>query len=276
MIQTALTFFRSSTVRWLLAILITLASAVYQRVTGPTYPVQGQIEFERSVVQYRLLRSHNSDHNQTVTIQAPDTTISAVLSYRRVPASESWTRVGMHRSSNQLIGEIPHQPPAGKVEYRIQLHRAGQEMSLPVDHNVVTRFKGDVPAVVLIPHILFMFLAMLYSTRAGIEALDHNSNPQKLAIWTIALLLLGGFIFGPLVQKYAFGTPWTGVPFGWDLTDNKTLIALLVWLAAIFVGRGKRKTHGWVVAAAIVTLVIFLIPHSLLGSELKYPELPRR
>ena len=41
----------------------------------------------------------------------------------------------------------------------------------------------------------------------------------------LLLLAVGGFILGPLVQNYAFGELWTGVPFGWDLTDNKTLIA---------------------------------------------------
>ena len=34
---------------------------------------------------------------------------------------------------------------------------------------VVIRFKGGVPAFILIPHILFMFLAMLFSTLAGLN-----------------------------------------------------------------------------------------------------------
>jgi len=33
------------------------------------------------------------------------------------------------------------------------------------------------------------------------------------------------------VQHYAFGQLWTGVPFGWDLTDNKTLLAALAWVS---------------------------------------------
>jgi hypothetical protein len=88
--------------------------------------------------------------------------------------------------------------------------------------------------------------------------------------WTIGLLLLGGFLFGPIVQKYAFGNFWTGVPFGYDLTDNKTLIALLAWLLALWSLRGGRSARGFVVAAAVIMLVIFLVPHSLLGSELRY------
>ena len=72
---------------------------------------------------------------------------------------------------------------------------------------------------------------------------------------------------GPLVQKYAFDELWTGVPFGWDLTDNKTLIAFIAWVIAYLFNR-KQESRYWVVAAMVVTLVVFSIPHSLFGSQL--------
>jgi hypothetical protein len=75
------------------------------------------------------------------------------------------------------------------------------------------------------------------------------------------------------VQKFAFGALWTGFPFGYDLTDNKTLIAFIGWIIAIIAGRNGRPARGWVLAAAILLLIIFLIPHSLLGSELDYSEM---
>jgi hypothetical protein len=83
---------------------------------------------------------------------------------------------------------------------------------------------------------------------------------------------VGGFVLGPLVQKLAFGTWWAGVPLGWDLTDNKTLIAMVIWIAALAAGRKGRGARGWILAASVLMLVVFLIPHSLMGSELKYPE----
>jgi hypothetical protein len=74
-------------------------------------------------------------------------------------------------------------------------------------------------------------------------------------------------IMGPLVQKYAFNELWTGVPYGWDLTDNKTLIAFLAWLIAYWVSR-KQESRIAIIAAMVVTIVIFSIPHSLFGSQL--------
>jgi hypothetical protein len=85
-------------------------------------------------------------------------------------------------------------------------------------------------------------------------------------------------ILGPVVQKYAFGAFWTGFPWGYDLTDNKTLIMWLAWLAACaFIGRRPRRREGSprvaVVLATVVMIVVYLIPHSLRGSELDYEKL---
>jgi hypothetical protein len=71
------------------------------------------------------------------------------------------------------------------------------------------------------------------------------------------------------VQKFAFGDLWTGVPFGWDLTDNKTLIAFIFWIIAVVMNRKKEKPF-YTILAAVVLLLIFSIPHSMFGSELDY------
>ena len=92
---------------------------------------------------------------------------------------------------------------------------------------------------------------------------------RKYSLWTLITLIAGGMILGPAVQKFAFGEFWTGVPFGWDLTDNKTLIALLFWILAVVMNK-KRNTRVYTLVAAVVTLIIFSIPHSMFGSELDY------
>ena len=178
----------------------------------------------------------------------------------------------MLRQGDRLVGYLPKQPPAGKLDYRVVLNDGGRDVSLTGETPVVIRFKGHVPLGVLLAHVIVMFAAMLLSTRAGLAALDKTDRPRVFAFWTIVLLFVGGFVLGPLVQKLAFGTWWTGVPLGWDLTDNKTLIAMVIWIVALAAGRKGRGARGWILAASVLMLVVFLIPHSLLGSELKYPE----
>ena len=64
---------------------------------------------------------------------------------------------------------------------------------------------------------------------------------------------MGGMILGPIVQNFAFGELWTGVPFGWDLTDNKTLIAFLFWIIAVVMNRKKEKPLYTILAAVVLT-----------------------
>jgi hypothetical protein len=255
---------------WIIAFLITASTALYQRLTGPSYPLTGKVLLGDTEIKYKLERTHETNKDYNLEIQAQAEDITGYVIYKRHKTDDPWNNVPMVRKEGSLQAKLPHQPPAGKLEYKVILAYKDKETSLSGDMPVIIRFKGAVPGPVLVPHIIVMFLAMLVSTRAGIEALDRKKNPRKYALWAAGLLFLGGIILGPLVQKFAFGELWTGFPFGYDLTDNKTLIALLGWIVALIAGRKGKPARGWVLGASILLLVIFLIPHSLLGSELDY------
>jgi hypothetical protein len=258
---------------WILAFLITASTAVYQRMTGPTYPVSGKTTIANTQIQYELLRTHVTGLDCPVQIEVKNPEISGTVLYKRYKTADPWTSIPMDRQEDSLVAALPSQPPAGKLQYKVTLSHLGEETSLTGEEPVIIRFKGAVPLWILIPHVIVMFMAMLFSARAGLEAIRPNSNPRKLALWTTGLLFVGGFILGPLVQKFAFGALWTGFPFGYDLTDNKTLIAFIGWIIAIIAGRKGKPARGWVLAAAILLLIVFLIPHSVLGSELDYSEM---
>ncbi len=260
---------------WVLAFLITAASAYYQRRTGPTYHLRGKAEVGGSLLKFELPRSAETSSDCEISVNVPLTEATGRLKYRRFKSGEGWTETPMVRQEDRLVGRLPVQPAAGKLDYLVVLNTGGRDVSLTGDKPVVLRFKGHVPLGILLAHVLVMFAAMLLSTRAGLAALDKKDHPRLFGAWTVLFLLVGGFVLGPLVQKLAFGTWWTGVPFGWDLTDNKTLIALVIWIIAMVAGRKGRGARGWILAAAILMLVVFMIPHSLLGSEYKYPTAGR-
>jgi hypothetical protein len=168
-----------------------------------------------------------------------------------------------------FFAQIQMQPAAGKLQYYVELTDSRGTNTLFRDEPVVIRFKGTVPGYVLAPHVLLMFVAMLFSTLAGLMSIVKYPQYKKYAVWTLVLLFFGGMILGPLVQKYAFGELWTGVPFGWDLTDNKTLIAFLFWILAVVMNR-KKDRPLYTALAAFILLLVYSIPHSLFGSELDY------
>lgn len=256
--------------RFVLALIITLAAAVYQRATGPTYPLRGSVEFDGKTIEYKLTRSHGGKTDQPIALSVDDKNIEGVLIYKKYKTDDRWTGMKMIREDENLKGYLPNQPPAGKLEYYILLINDNKLTTLPEDRTVVTRFKGDVPDYILIPHIFLMFLAMLYSTATGLEALVKGKHIFKLALWTAIFLFLGGMILGPVVQKFAFNEFWAGIPFGIDLTDNKTLIAMIAWLLALWKAKDEKTGRYWVIAAAVILLAVYSIPHSTLGSELNY------
>jgi hypothetical protein len=261
-------------VLWVLAIFITIASAVYQRITGPTYPIRGSIIMGEQTISYRLLRSEVTSKDAAVQLAVVDTTISGYVKYKRYRSHDDWSLIPLVREKELLTAYLPKQPAAGKIIYLVHLNRGSEEVSLTGTRPVILRFKGAVPGWILIPHILLIFLAMLLSNRTGLEALDSSGQSKKYMLWTIGLFGIGGLILGPAVQKCAFDSWWTGFPFGYDLTDNKTLIAMLGWLWAWFKNRKQQRQRGWIFFAAILMLAVYLIPHSLFGSELDYTQLP--
>jgi hypothetical protein len=324
---------------WFLAVVITLGAALYQRLTGPTYPYRAKAVLDGQTVSARLPRSSENVSDCEVMLRGMPEGVGGFIEYVRYKTSDPWTRVPLEPSRGGLAASLPKQPAAGKLAYRVILTTDGKETVLNGENPVVIRFKGVVPNWVLIPHIIVMFLAMFLSTSAGLAALKRRApewerfalvpaillflvgigaptavikivgiprlmtanmlgnltwmgllvavgggailaalpvtlDYRKLANGTAVFIFIGGFILGPLVQKFSFGVLWSGVPFGFDLTDNKTLIAFVGWLIALFLMRKGRPGRVGVVAAAVLLMVVYSIPHSVLGSELDYSKLP--
>jgi len=252
---------------WVVAVVISLAAMLYQRMTGPTYPKKYTFTYQGEEYRYSLPRSNNGrPGDYPVEILLPET-FSADLIWRLFPTDNPWDTLAMERDGDTLRAGLPLQPPAGKIEYHVELTADGNPVDMPEAENVVFRFRGDVPAWALIPHVLMMILTVIWSTATIIFALANIPSYQKHMGVTIIFLLIGGFVLGPIVQKYSFGQFWTGWPLGEDMTDNKVLFALIAFMVAWFL---RKKSYGrWLaIVAALVMLAVYLIPHSMNGSEL--------
>ena len=259
---------------WFFAIVFTLGSAFYQKMTGPTYPVRGHAEIAGQQIKFRLIRSYDLADDAKVTVLVPDTSVKGELNLRRFKSMDNWQVQPMQRHGDTLIGALPHQAPAGKVMYEVTLIKGDQRVLLN-DHPAVLRYTGFVPRFILIPHIFFMFMAMLFSTLTGLMVIFRGRNTYLFAWITVIAVGIGGLILGPIVQKYAFDAYWTGWPFGHDLTDNKSIVAFIFWVIALVVMKKNRENRLWPIVASIVLLVVFMIPHSVLGSEIDYTKIPK-
>lgn len=275
---------------WAITLVLVLVALVYQRYTGPTYPYRTTIDLGGGqTVRARLVRSGDTFEDARVAVPSPGGVVTGTLYWRRYRAREDWHATPLVPATtipggqvNEIAGALPRQPPAGKIEYRLDLTTPAGRVQVPsapdsYGDNLLMRFKDHVPVGVLVPHVFMMFVSLLAGVRACLGVLFGVRGWPRLVLVTAVCLTIGGMVLGPIVQKYAFGAYWTGFPFGTDLTDNKTAVAWLAWvLAAASVVRfaeGHVVQRALVVVATILMLAVYVIPHSLRGSELDYTRL---
>jgi hypothetical protein len=274
----------SSVLLWILAVFITLACITFQERTGPTKPLVGDFSTAVGLVHFKFLRSETIGHNLKIMLVQPvPEGISCTVRFRRYKSNDDWSELSMRpgtfefsrRGVTETVKgtgvELPSlEERAGKYEYFVYIDDGVRDrVSITGDKPIYARYKAQVPTLVLLLHIVVVFLSMILAIRTVLEALLDGA--YKWMLWaTIISLLLGAFLLGPLVQWYAFGVWWSGVPFGYDWTDNKVLLELAFWLLALILNWGKKRRRGPVYVAGIVTLIVFFIPHSLFGSEYDY------
>ncbi len=266
---------------WLLAIVLMLASVVYQRATGPTYPVKGKLTTADQEFKYKLIRTQETTEAATISLPNTDSgRFSANLHFKRYQTKDSLSVSPFTLNGEAFSTNLPIQPSAGKMEYFITGDLDGKAFRIPEigQDNIVLRYKDPVPGGVLWPHVFLMFFAVLFGMRAGLSALFEPENMRKWSIVALIGMTIGGMVMGPIVQKYAFGEYWTGFPYGGDFTDNKMLIMWLAWALAMAVIGFKQKkkeliSRVIVLVAAIVMTLVYLIPHSMGGSTLDYDKI---
>lgn len=257
-------------VLWSIAILLTILASIFQKLVGPTHPDWIKTELNATKYSYKLPRSNDGENLAPIKISIADSGISGKVHFRHYPPvkDEQYKSLDFKREGEFLFAELPHQPAAGKLMYYIELTTKDGSVFEKKDNPIVLRYRDPVPDWVLLPHIFFMFFAMMLSNLAGLKAAVKSDGFKKIGKLALISLVIGGFVFGPIMQKYSFGEFWTGVPFGFDLTDNKTLIAFVAWAFALWHGSKKDNSEKAFIFAALATIVVFLIPHSVLGSEL--------
>jgi hypothetical protein len=266
---------------WVAAIVLMVVIVIYQRTTGPTYPKKGEITVDGSEVKFKLLRSHEVGANAPISIEAPDKSIVAKIKMKRYLSHDEWAEYDMVRQGDNLVSELPEQKPAGKVMYHISAGKDYNNLKDITPEPVVLRYKGVVPTWILYPHIGLMILSFAFAMRVALEAAFKGKSVLTMAYWTLGCFAFGGLVLGPLVQWYAFGAFWTGWPFGktilhpGDLTDNKTLASILIWVFAIIRIRKHPNQTWWAWIATIVMVIVYLVPHSMFGSEIDFREMQK-
>ncbi len=143
------------------------------------------------------------------------------------------------------------------------------------------RFEGKRSVPLLVTHIALMFGAFLLMVMVFMTAIEDTKHDSvklrlgKLTRWATIVLFIGSFPIGIWLEYQVYATYWTGIPFGTDKTDTKTLLIFIYWVVLLLLLKGsafrsdpKQDVVGPAAArwAAIIgvlfSLAMYLIPHS--------------
>jgi len=140
-------------------------------------------------------------------------------------------------------------------------------------HYFKIRNEGRVNKSLLWGHILLMVLALFLFLHALYYAIDFLKTGEDFTkiwfttIWGTLTFFISGFPIGWVIEKQVLGNYWEGIPFGWDITDSKTLFIFIYWLIILLLHRfGRLRERGFaraVIIGAVFALIMFLLPHSL-------------
>ena len=78
---------KSSITPWIIAFILTLAIAVYQRITGPTHPVKESITLNGIDVKAKFDRNHSGEGDQPVIVELSSIILDGELYWKRFKTS---------------------------------------------------------------------------------------------------------------------------------------------------------------------------------------------
>ena len=265
--------------RYALALVLTILLLGIARRISTRHPTDHSVEADGTTLSHRTVTEDFGD-GPKIDIRASSTEgLTALVYYSRTEGGP-YQIDSLSGTSDELSAILPVLQKGSRWYYHIKAFQSGKEIAkFPPGSDQFIKFKGHVPAYILIPHIFCMFatiffgLLTVFSSISAARGRADIKQSVRYLLWTVIFAFIGGFPLGYLVAYLAFGQGWSGVPMGWDITDNKTVILFLFWLVTFVLARRGLKGERMAIsrkaymslasASLIVTFIAFVIPHSI-------------
>jgi len=275
-----------------LAFLLTIAFLIFSRKTAAVRSVNETVRQHGISIEHNTVPKQVGDEIPVISVRVEGASQVRLVYKIGQEGEYTWVEMLPKRGEEEVYSaSIPWHPKAVKAWYYLEASRADEEgtvtVVLPQKSSgevkpIRLKFEGEVPAYIVIPHVLCIFAAIFFAILTVFSAIELKRGTGslrksvKLCGVTVLLLFLGFFPFGWAMNYFAFGVLWEAFPFGRDVTDNKSQIMILFWLVALFLVKGTLWGKGdsrnlvsgsgyatWVFVSFIATLLILAIPHSL-------------
>lgn len=269
--------------RIIAGLVLTLVLLVGTRELSKRDPVDAVAEGFGMKLGHRTLTEHSGTGQPRIRVRLdPMQNVGMIACYRfRGSDKVEYTSL-FSFEENWFEGHLPNFGKGTRLEYWIRAVNTKGEMLRVPSSPATLKYKGKVSESVLVAHIAFMFAAFFFMVMSLFGAIrilrgqEGKRSTVAAARWVLVMSLIGGWPLGFILNRQAFGTLWEGYPFGYDITDNKTQVMFVLWLASLllvrgsFLGRGEEKDRLGarpfayvIIASFLVSLVLFILPHSI-------------
>lgn len=281
-----------STWKIIAAVIFTILMLAFTRKTTAVRSIHQLVEGEGMLIEHNTVPKQVGDEIPLISARVEGA--SEVRLVYKIGKEDVYQTVRMEpkaEEGNVFEASIPLHPKGSKAWYYLEAvdRRDSREVKITLPemesgrpHPVRLKFEGEVPAYIIIPHIISIFAAIFFATLTLFTAVDLKrgrgtlTQSVKYCAITLLLLFIGFFPFGWAMNHFAFGVLWEAFPFGRDVTDNKSQIMFLFWLVTLimvkgtFLGKGESKNfitgRGYstlVIVSFVATMIILAVPHSL-------------
>jgi len=274
------------------AVIFTIFILVFTRKTTAVRSVHQVVEYQGIKIDHHTVPKQMGDEIPLISAEVEGASeMRLVYKIGKDGVYRSITMSPRPGKENVFEASIPLHTKGKKAWYYLEaIGGSGSEevsVALPQANSgqvdpIRLKFEGEVPAYVIVPHILSIFAAIFFATLTLFTAVDLKTGrgtlvkSVKYCAITLLLLFIGFFPFGWAMNYFAFGVLWEAFPFGRDVTDNKSQIMFLFWLVTLIMvkgtlwGKGEDKNlitgRGYstlVIVSFVATMIILAVPHSL-------------
>ncbi|OGV95741.1 MAG: hypothetical protein A3I04_00630 [Nitrospinae bacterium RIFCSPLOWO2_02_FULL_39_110] len=195
------------------------------------------------------------------------------------------------KEGSTYVDSLPGLPKGERWFYYIEAEdTTGNIMTIPErvkegrQINFYVTFEGTANRLLFISHIVLAITAVIFWVHSVFYAVNYLITGERynirLEFYSVLYGTISFFIFafpvGGYIAHQVFGQAWSGIPFGWDITDNKSLITFLYYAAILYLVKGKfngRNTGNGdiindknfsllVILGIVITVIVYNIPHS--------------
>jgi len=245
-----------------IAAIIAVISVFIQQFSSSDRPYNQEIQINSIDYSFKLPVYHEANEVCSIELLVPDTSVRGVLFYKLLKSKNDFKLINLIRMNEYLVSVLPHQKQNIKVQYYLQLNSAGKKYFIGKENPLIVRFQGVVPKYILFPHVVLMFVALIFSCFAGMLTFSHIDSYKKYASVTFFLFTLAALIFGLIIHLVSFRHLFVQVANYNDLTFYKNGIIFLLWLLVYYVNK-KYEFKYLTLAVSIFTLILFCIPANI-------------